>query len=162
MARYEIINLGTLDPGYPSDAYAIRFNGQYFAGYDFMGSVNWVNDPRNAWMLSMDYAKQYVSDLESADDTRDVIPDYNPVTWRGTMTNVQIVVTDNRTIVVIADTKRCGKHAIMYEGHTFMQACDYIRRTTGKDRFHLDSWAYARTFTDPDGKTMPWIQTVRF
>lgn len=88
--------------------------------------------------------------------------DYNPPAWRGTMKNIQIVVTDNHTIVVIADTKRFGDHSIMFEGLTFMEACHYIRRTTGKNNFHLDSLSLCETFKDPDGRRMPIIQSVRF
>ena len=76
------------------------------------------------------------------------------------MKNVRIIVTDNRTIVVKADTKRYGKDAIMYEGHTFMSCCDYIRRKTGKNHFELKSYCVAKMFTDTDGRTMPWIMSV--
>ena len=76
------------------------------------------------------------------------------------MTNVQIVVTDNQTIVVIADTKRFGKHQIMFEGRTFMEACDYIRRATGKKHFKVQGLDCIRKYQDPDGRLMPWIMDV--
>lgn len=76
------------------------------------------------------------------------------------MKNIQIVVTDKPSIVVFADTKRFGKHAIMFEGCTFMQCCDYIRRATGNNHFQLKGISTMRTFTDPDGRTMPWIMDV--
>ena len=78
------------------------------------------------------------------------------------MKNIQIVVTDNRTIVVMADTKRYGNSAVMYEGSTFMQCCDYIRRTTKQNHFKMNSFAGVRMYTDPDGRTMPWIMDVVF
>ena len=78
------------------------------------------------------------------------------------MKNIQIVVTDNRTIVVKADTQRYGKGAIMYEGSTFMQCCDYIRKATGKNNFHMKSFSGVRMYTDPNGRTMPWIMDVVF
>ena len=55
------------------------------------------------------------------------------------MKHIRIVVTDSNTIVVKADTKRFGRDAIMYEGSTFMQCCDYIRRATGQEHFTLSS-----------------------
>jgi len=76
------------------------------------------------------------------------------------MKNIRIVVTDNRTIVVRADTKRYGRDAIMYEGHTFMGCCDYIRRMTRNNHFKLNSYSCVRTFTDTEGRTMPWIMSV--
>jgi hypothetical protein len=78
------------------------------------------------------------------------------------MENFQIVVTDNRTIVVLADSKRYGKNAIVYEGHTFMQCCDYIRRVTRKNHFKMKAYSCTRTFTDTEGRTMPWIMDVVF
>lgn len=78
------------------------------------------------------------------------------------MENIQIVVTDNRTIVVKADSKRFGKGAIMYEGHTFMSCCDYVRRVCKKNHFQLKSYSCVKTFTDTDGRTMPWIMSVEF
>lgn len=76
------------------------------------------------------------------------------------MKNIQIVVTDNFTIVVFADTRRFGKHKIMFEGRTFMECCDYIREHTGNNHFKLNGISTMRTFTDPDGCTMPWILDV--
>lgn len=76
------------------------------------------------------------------------------------MKNIQIVVTDNRTIVVIADSKRYGNHAIMYEGHTFMSCCDYVRRMTGNNHFRLKGLSSMKTFTDTEGRTMPWMMDV--
>jgi len=40
---------------------------EYFAGYDFMGSVDWVRDLQDArWMVESE-AYQIKADLESAD-----------------------------------------------------------------------------------------------
>ena len=78
------------------------------------------------------------------------------------MKNFQIVVTDNRTIVVLADSQRFGKNAIMYEGHTFMRACNYIRRVTGKNHFQMKASPVMKTFTDTEGRTMTWMIDVVF
>lgn len=77
------------------------------------------------------------------------------------MDNIRIMVTDNRTIIVKADTKRYGKDAIMFEGHTFMSCCDYIRRTEHTDHFKLESFSCVPVFTDTEGRTMPWIMNVK-
>lgn len=71
MSKYEIINLSKLDPDYAPDEYAIRSGGQYFAGYDDMGSVNWVDTWCHEWAMTLDYAWLYVSDLEAADAPAD-------------------------------------------------------------------------------------------
>lgn len=76
------------------------------------------------------------------------------------MKNIRIVVTDNHTIVVKADTRRFGRDAIMYEGSTFMQCCDYIRRKTGREHFTLRSYPMVELYTDPDGRVLPWIMDV--
>ena len=76
------------------------------------------------------------------------------------MKHIRIVVTDSNTIVVKADTKRFGRDAIMYEGSTFMQCCDYIRRTTGREHFTLSSSPLAELYTDPDGRVLPWLMDV--
>lgn len=70
------------------------------------------------------------------------------------MENIRIVVKDS-SIVVIADTKRFGKDAIMFEGHSFMECCDYIRRRTNNNHFKLKALTCFRSFTDSEGLTMP-------
>ena len=42
-------------------------NRTFFAGYDSMGSVNWVDDETWATEMGLDEAKQIRSDLESAE-----------------------------------------------------------------------------------------------
>ena len=76
------------------------------------------------------------------------------------MENIRIIATDNRTIVVKADTKKYGNDAVMYEGHTFMQCCDYIRRKVGSNHFKLDALPYTPMFTDTEGRTLPRIHSV--
>lgn len=76
------------------------------------------------------------------------------------MKNITIAVTDNRTIVVKADTERFGKGAILYEGYTFMQCCEYVRRICRTNHFKLNSWSGCKTYTDADGRTMPIVLDV--
>lgn len=77
------------------------------------------------------------------------------------MKNIHIAVTDNNTILVKADTERFGKNAIMFEGRTFMECFDYIRRETGKNHFQIKHLSIVEPFTDTDGRTMAknmWIE----
>ena len=78
------------------------------------------------------------------------------------MKDVQISVTPNRTIVVRATTERFGKHAIMFEGHTFEECYLYIQCTTKQNHFQLKSLSCVPMFTDTKGRTMPTIQEVVF
>lgn len=41
---------------------------KFFAGYDFMGSVEWVDSQDKAETNELEYAEQYKADLESADE----------------------------------------------------------------------------------------------
>lgn len=78
------------------------------------------------------------------------------------MKNVSIVVTSNNTITVVADTKRYGKQAIMYEDHKFMRCFDYIRRATGKNHFQIKHYSCSEPFTDTDGRTMSRFMWIEF
>ena len=40
---------------------------EYFAGYDFMGSVDWTKDPKEAVLMDLEEADQIAEDLTSAD-----------------------------------------------------------------------------------------------
>lgn len=76
------------------------------------------------------------------------------------MKNIRIVATDNNTLTVKADTKRYGNDAIMFEGRTFMECCDYIRRATGQNHFKLETFFCVPNFTDANGQTLPRILNV--
>ena len=41
---------------------------EYFAGYDFMGSADWINGKYGALTMEKEEAEQIVSDLEAADE----------------------------------------------------------------------------------------------
>ena len=41
---------------------------QYFAGYDFMGSVNWQDNFSFDKAMDLDEARSIIKDLEAADD----------------------------------------------------------------------------------------------
>ena len=81
------------------------------------------------------------------------------------MENIRVRVTDNDTIVVIADTKRFGEDAILFEERTFMRCFDYIRRATGKNHFKISGIPYhSGFFKDTEGRMMArelWIHDLR-
>lgn len=43
-------------------------NGLYFAGYDFMGSVDWEEDVMDAYYMDIEEARMIVKDLVAADE----------------------------------------------------------------------------------------------
>lgn len=81
------------------------------------------------------------------------------------MENIRVRVTDNDTIVVVADSKRFGKDAIMFEERTFMRCFDYIRRKTGKNHFKISGIpGFVGLFRDAEGRMMAkelWIHDFR-
>ena len=80
------------------------------------------------------------------------------------MKNVRIIAHRDKEnyIVVEADSERFGKDAVMFEGNTFEQCCDYIRRTFRTNRFKLTSYAVVPLYTDRNGQTLPWILNIVF
>ena len=62
MKKYEIVNNEGIYAIYSSEESA------FFAGYDFMGSINWVKIPDVSCWMGREEAEQIVSDLESADE----------------------------------------------------------------------------------------------
>lgn len=75
--------------------------------------------------------------------------------------NVSIVVTDKRTVTVVTAAGKSGGPSVLFEGKTFRECCDYIRKEYGKNHFQLDSSSCIKKFTDAEGCTMPWIMDVR-
>lgn len=77
------------------------------------------------------------------------------------MENIIIEVKGDNYIVVIADTKRFGNNEIMFEGNTFDQCFDYIKRELGIDRVYLTAYLFYESYTDRVGRTFPWKMWVR-
>lgn len=75
---------------------------------------------------------------------------------------LEIVVTDNNTIAVVDTAKGVDSPLILFEANTFMQCCDYIRKTYNHNRFRLSSWPDCKTYTDTEGRTLPIILDVIF
>lgn len=76
------------------------------------------------------------------------------------MNNIRVIVKGDNYIVVKADSKRFGNDAIMFEGNTFNQCFNYIRRVCHVDRFSLSSYMMVAPYTDREGRTLPWIMDV--
>lgn len=71
------------------------------------------------------------------------------------MWNIFIEVTCDNYIVVIADSERFGKEEVMFEGFTFNQCFNYLKRELGVDRLSLRAGMLMETYTDKDGRTFP-------
>ena len=79
------------------------------------------------------------------------------------MENIRIEVKGNDYIVVTADTERFGKDEVMFEGNTFRQCFDYIKRELGMDagaKLNLSSFFIYQPYTDRMGETFPWLMNV--
>ena len=68
MSKYQIATLGN-GKGFirrktKTNPYS---NYEYFAGYDFMGSVNWENKFNFDYEMPIDEAKQIIKDLMAAE-----------------------------------------------------------------------------------------------
>lgn len=77
------------------------------------------------------------------------------------MENIKIEVVRENYIVVRADTKRFGAGEVMFEGNTFNQCFDYIKRETGRaDPLRLQSCLAYGEYTDWQGRTFPSFMRV--
>lgn len=76
------------------------------------------------------------------------------------MKNIEIEVMRENYIVVRADTERFGKNEVMYEGNTFDQCFDYIKRETGRGDVLLQSRIAYGVYTDRTGRTFPPFMRV--
>jgi hypothetical protein len=77
------------------------------------------------------------------------------------MKDIRIEVRDNNYIVVTATTSRFGKNAVMFEGNTFDQCFDYVKRETGQESLQLSSYLCLGSYTDREGRTFPSEMSVR-
>lgn len=77
------------------------------------------------------------------------------------MRNIEIEVLRENYIVVRADTERFGENEVMYEGNTFEQCFDYIKRETGQDNLRLSTRLCYGIYTDWMGESFsPYMQVV--
>lgn len=79
------------------------------------------------------------------------------------MKNIRIEVKAENYITVTADTKRFGKDEVMFEGNTFRQCFDYIKRALGMNpeaRLRISTYLIYAPYTDRMGETFPWYMEV--
>lgn len=76
------------------------------------------------------------------------------------MTNFRIEALRDNYMIVKADSERFGKQEVMFEGNTFNQCFDFIKRETGKYRLNLRSYLIYEAVTDREGRTFPWNMEV--
>lgn len=77
------------------------------------------------------------------------------------MENIRIEVKADNYIVVTADTKRFGNNEVMFEGNTFDQCFNYIKRELDIDKVYLTAYLFYESYTDREGRTFPWMMWVR-
>lgn len=75
------------------------------------------------------------------------------------MKNIRIIAHDSMHIEVLADTKRFGEDAIMFQSGSFRECFDYIKRETGKDKLRL-SGCLAALLRDWTGAEYPSYMEV--
>lgn len=76
------------------------------------------------------------------------------------MKNIRIEMKSKNYIVVIADTKRFGKNEVVFEGNTFNQCFDYVKRETGRESLRLEGAIADGCVTDREGRTFPAFMKV--
>ena len=76
------------------------------------------------------------------------------------MKNIRIEWKRENYIVVKADTIRFGKNEVMFEGNTFEQCFDYVKKITGKEHLHLTSGFLYEVVKDRTGRSFPWYMEV--
>lgn len=76
------------------------------------------------------------------------------------MKNIRIEVMRDNYITVTADTKRFGENEVMFEGNTFEQCFEYIKRELGVERLRLSTCLIYAPYTDRTGKTFPCYMEV--
>jgi len=76
------------------------------------------------------------------------------------MKNFRIIASRDSYMYVRADSERFGKQEIVFEGNTFNQCFDFIKRETGKDKLNLESCFIYAPVTDREGRTFPCYMEV--
>ena len=76
------------------------------------------------------------------------------------MHNFNIEAWRSDYMIVKADSERFGNQEIVFEGNTFDQCFDYIKRETGKDKLYLRSYLLYEPITDRNGKCFPCVFQV--
>lgn len=77
------------------------------------------------------------------------------------MKNIRIEWQRPDYIVVKADTIRFGKNEVMFEGNTFEDCFEYIKRETHQEHLSLMSGFLYEVVKDRTGRKFPWFMEVR-
>lgn len=75
------------------------------------------------------------------------------------MKNIRIIAHDSMHIEVLADTRRFGEDAIMFQSGSFRECFDYIKRETGKENLQLRG-CLSSLLQDWTGKAYPSYMEV--
>lgn len=76
------------------------------------------------------------------------------------MKNIRIEVRGENYIVVIADSERFGDSEVMYEGNTFDQCFDYLKREIGVEKLWLTGMIASGSYEDRTGRCFPAFMNV--
>lgn len=108
MKKYEIINHEGGFAIYSSEESA------FFAGYDFMGSVDWVKIPNIKCLMTKEEAEDIVSDLEAA-DYEEEFPADKRYLFKARIEDEQIlsIETGKRIAEIYDEDQLCGIYSDM-------------------------------------------------
>ena len=76
------------------------------------------------------------------------------------MKNIRIEAKSPTYMVVIADSDRFGKNEVMFEGNTFDQCFEYVKRETGKEKLQLQACILDGCYVDREGRCFPAFMNV--
>ena len=69
--------------------------------------------------------------------------------------NINIIAIRSDYMIVKADSQRFGEQEVMFEGNTFDQCFDYVKREIGAKRLNLQSYLLYELITDRNGRSFP-------
>ena len=70
------------------------------------------------------------------------------------------MATGGAYIKVVADTERFGKSEVMYEGNTFGEVFEYLKRELGVDSLRINSSFIYRGIEDRKGQCFPCFMRI--
>ena len=74
--------------------------------------------------------------------------------------NIRIEAKRRDYMVVLADSDRFGNDEVIFEGNTFNQCFDYVKKILGVKKLHLTSSLLYATVKDREGRSFPWFLQV--
>jgi len=76
------------------------------------------------------------------------------------MTNIEIEVMRENYVIVRGDSPRFGRGEILFEGNTFDECFDYVKRETGRDNLMVTGRLVDGLYADRNGRTFPTFMRV--